>query len=186
MGARAPAVAGPGDLALVPYLTGPDGLPQPAPVTHAQLAADLHRLTAVVPISERDVVLAAPPDGCPRDYTVLLDLALLQGATVVASPADGLPDAARRTAAPPPSCPRARRCPPIWTCGWSRPPAERPAGQRRRLLVSRITSSTQTSKTAATVKAADIPWIRAPWFAARTVRGGPGRRPRAGRRCRTR
>jgi non-ribosomal peptide synthetase component F len=94
-GARAPAVARPGDLALAPYLTGPDGLPQLAPVTHHELAADLHRLTAVIPISERDVVLAAPPDGNPRDYTVLLDLALLQGATVVAAPADGLPDAAR-------------------------------------------------------------------------------------------
>jgi hypothetical protein len=38
---------------------------------------------------------AAPPDGSIRDYTVLLDLVLLQGATVVASPAEGLPDAAR-------------------------------------------------------------------------------------------
>ena len=89
-GSRPPAVAGLDDLALVPY--GPGGA---EPVTHGELAADLHRLAAAIPISERDVVLAAPPDGSPRDYTVLLDLALLQGATVVASPADGLPDAAR-------------------------------------------------------------------------------------------
>jgi non-ribosomal peptide synthetase component F len=89
-GSRPAAVAGPADLALAPY--GPDGV---QPVTHGELAADLHRLAAAIPVSERDVVLAAPPDGNPRDYTVLLDLALLQGATVVASPADGLPDAAR-------------------------------------------------------------------------------------------
>jgi len=42
------------------------------------------------------VVLAAPPGGCVREYTVLLDLALLQGATVVATPADALPAAALR------------------------------------------------------------------------------------------
>ncbi len=41
-------------------------------------------------------MLAAPPDGCAREYTLLLDLALLEGATVVATPAEALPDAARR------------------------------------------------------------------------------------------
>jgi non-ribosomal peptide synthetase component F len=91
-GSRPPAVAGPADLALAPY--GPDGTRQ-QPVSHAELAAELHRLAAVIPVGERDVVLAAPPDGSSRDYTMLLDLALLQGATVVASPAEGLPDAAR-------------------------------------------------------------------------------------------
>ena len=91
-GSRPPAVAGPADLALAPY--GPDGTRQ-QPVSHAELAAELHRLAAVIPVGERDVVLAAPPDGSSRDYTMLLDLALLQGATVVASPPEGLPDAAR-------------------------------------------------------------------------------------------
>ena len=47
-------------------------------------------------MTTHDVVLAAPPDGCAREYTLLLDLALLEGATVVAAPADALPDAARR------------------------------------------------------------------------------------------
>jgi non-ribosomal peptide synthetase component F len=93
-GSRAPAAAGPADLALAPYRTGRDGAHR-EPVSHGELTADLHRLAAVIPISERDVVLAAPPDGNTRDYTVLLDLALLLGATVVASPAEGLPDAAR-------------------------------------------------------------------------------------------
>lgn len=89
-GSRAPAAAGPADLALAPYAAGTQ-----QPVSHRELAADLHRLAAAVPISERDVVLAAPPDGTPREYTALLDLALLQGATVVATPAEALPDAAR-------------------------------------------------------------------------------------------
>lgn len=89
-GSHPPAVAGPADLALVPYHAGAQ-----QPVTHGELAADLHRLAGASPIGGQDVVLAAPPGGSPRDYTVLLDLALLQGATVVATPADGLPDAAR-------------------------------------------------------------------------------------------
>lgn len=88
-GSHPPAVAGPADLALAPYDAGTQ-----QPVTHDELAADLHRLAGVIPIGGHDVVLAAPPDG-GRDYPVLLDLALLQGATVVATPADGLPDAAR-------------------------------------------------------------------------------------------
>jgi non-ribosomal peptide synthetase component F len=94
-GSRPPALADPADLALAPYRAGPDGLLRLEPVTHGQLDADLHRLAGSTPITGRDVVLAAPPDGNARDYTVLLDLALLQGATVVATAADGLPDAAR-------------------------------------------------------------------------------------------
>src|SRR5581483_5654879 len=68
------AGAGPADLALAPY----DGGAQ-QPVSHGELAAGLHRLAGAIPVSESDVVLAAPPGG-GRDYTVLLDLALLQGA----------------------------------------------------------------------------------------------------------
>ncbi|HTT51201.1 MAG TPA: AMP-binding protein [Streptosporangiaceae bacterium] len=94
-GSRAPAVAGPADLALAPYRAGPDGLLRLAPVTHRELGADLNRLAARVPIGDRDVVLAEPPGGHARDYTVLLDLALLHGATVVATQPEGLPDAAR-------------------------------------------------------------------------------------------
>ncbi|MGI8449418.1 MAG: AMP-binding protein, partial [Streptosporangiaceae bacterium] len=95
-GLQPPVTAGQADLALVPYVARPGGGRQAAPVTHAQLAAQLARLAAPAVVSSSDVVLAAPPDGCAREYTVLLDLALLQGATVVASPADALPDAARR------------------------------------------------------------------------------------------
>jgi hypothetical protein len=95
-GLQPPVSAGPEDLGLVPYVARPGGGLRAAPVTHAQLAAELSQLAAPAPVTARDVVLATPPDGCAREYTVLLDLALLQGATVVAAPADALPDAARR------------------------------------------------------------------------------------------
>jgi non-ribosomal peptide synthetase component F len=95
MGLQPPTGAGAADLALAPYLAGPGGGLSAGPVTHHQLAADLDRLSASAPITGSDVVLAAPPDGSGRDYTVLLDLALLQGATVVATPAEDLPGAAR-------------------------------------------------------------------------------------------
>ena len=95
-GLRPPAAAGPADLGLMPYAARPRGGLQATPVTHAQLTTELGRLAAPAPVSGSDVVLAAPPDGCAREYTVLLDLALLQGATVVAAPADALPDAALR------------------------------------------------------------------------------------------
>ena len=95
-GLQPPVTAGPADLGLMPYVARPGGGLQAAAVTHAQLAAELARLAAPAPVSSSDVVLAVPPDGCAREYTVLLDLALLQGATVVAAPADALPDAARR------------------------------------------------------------------------------------------
>jgi len=40
-----------------------------------------------------DVVVAAPPSGEPDAYTLLLDLALIAGATIVAAPADRITDA---------------------------------------------------------------------------------------------
>jgi non-ribosomal peptide synthetase component F len=94
-GACAPVFAGLTDLALVPYTSGPDGRPCPEPMTHGQQAVELSRLAAVTSFSESDVVLAAPPGTNSRDYTLLLDLALLHGATVVAAHAGRLADAAR-------------------------------------------------------------------------------------------
>ena len=95
MGWRPPAPADPDDVALLPYPAAPGRPLAACPVTHGQLAVDLRRLSARAPIIGRDVVLAAPPNGNSRDYSVLLDLALLQGASVVSACTESLPDAAR-------------------------------------------------------------------------------------------
>ena len=95
-GSQPPAGAAAADLALLPYRASPGGGRSAAPVTHGELAADLDRLSGRTPLTGEDVVITAPPDDDGRDYTVLLDLVLLSGATVVAARADGLPDAARR------------------------------------------------------------------------------------------
>ena len=95
-GSQPPAAAAAADLALLPYRAGPGGGRSAAPVTHGELATDLDRLSGCTLLTGEDVVITAPPNDGARDYTVLLDLALLSGATVVAARADGLPDAARR------------------------------------------------------------------------------------------
>ncbi len=94
-GSQPPAAAAAADLALLPYRAGPGGR-SAAPVTHGELAADLDRLSGSTLLTGEDVVITAPPNDGGRDYTVLLDLALLSGATVVAARADRLPDAARQ------------------------------------------------------------------------------------------
>ena len=94
-GSQPAAAAAAADLALLPYRSGPGGRAA-APVTHGELAADLDRLSGSTLLTGEDVVITAPPNDDGRDYTVLLDLALLSGATVVAARADGLPDAARQ------------------------------------------------------------------------------------------
>ena len=144
------------------------------------------------------MVLAAPPDGCAREYTLLLDLALLEGATVVAAPADALPDAARRyggTAAIVPAgaaVPGRAPGPPghrgvlTGLVPASGRPSACACGAGLARLVSRITSSTHTSKTAATVKAADMPWMSSWWAALAWPTPGAAAAPRRGRRCRTR
>jgi acyl-CoA synthetase (AMP-forming)/AMP-acid ligase II len=118
-GSSPPATAADSDLALLPYRAGPGGDRRPAPVTHAEFAAALDATaldTTGLDTTARDatardatageaggpqltgadVVLVTPPGDGGRDYTVLLDLALLSGATVVATPAAGLAGAARR------------------------------------------------------------------------------------------
>ncbi len=95
-GSQPPAAAAAADLALLPYRPGPGAGRSAAPVTHGELAADLDRLSGGTMLTGEDVVITAPPADDSRVYTVLLDLALLSGATVVAARADALPDAARR------------------------------------------------------------------------------------------
>jgi acyl-CoA synthetase (AMP-forming)/AMP-acid ligase II len=82
------------DIALLPYLRRGDGTLHQNAVTHLDLTAELLRLGAQAQLTERDVVLAAPPAGDGCTYTALLDHALLRGATVAAVPVDGLAAAA--------------------------------------------------------------------------------------------
>ena len=90
MGTLRPATGRPHDPALLPYSRQPDGMLGPAPLSHHDMSALLHRLDIEAGIGEQDVVLAAPPAGDGRCYTALLDHALLSGATVVAVGAEEL------------------------------------------------------------------------------------------------
>jgi hypothetical protein len=72
------------ELALLPYVRRADGSLGQAGVTHLDLAERLGRLGVAAGITERDVVLAAPPAGDGRAYTEFIDHALLRGSMVVA------------------------------------------------------------------------------------------------------
>ena len=85
LGSLPPAQARRHDLALLPYPRQPDGSLGPAGLTHDEYAGLLGRLAAQADLAGRDVLVTAPPDGDGREYTLLLDNALLQGATVVAA-----------------------------------------------------------------------------------------------------
>jgi acyl-CoA synthetase (AMP-forming)/AMP-acid ligase II len=94
MGSLQPPAARPHDLALLPYVRRPDGTLQPAGITQLDLAAELSGLTSVAGLTDRDVVLAAPPAGDGRSYSAFIDHALLHGATVVAARTDEMSAAA--------------------------------------------------------------------------------------------
>lgn len=83
------------DLALLSYRRLDDGTLTAAEMTHRDLAADVARVAAEADITDRDVVLAAPPAGDGFSYTTYLHYALLQGATVVAAGSDDVMAAAR-------------------------------------------------------------------------------------------
>jgi acyl-CoA synthetase (AMP-forming)/AMP-acid ligase II len=87
LGSMCPTTARPHDLALLPYARRADGTLAQAGVTHLDMAADLLRLTSDAGITERDVVVAAPPAGDGRAYTCLIDHALVRGSTLVATAA---------------------------------------------------------------------------------------------------
>ncbi len=84
MGSLQPPTARPHDLALLPYRRTGDGTLRPLGLTHLDLAAQLTDLRSTADVTERDIVLAAPPVGDGRSYTALVDHALLSGATVAA------------------------------------------------------------------------------------------------------
>jgi acyl-coenzyme A synthetase/AMP-(fatty) acid ligase len=94
-GSQQPALCHAGELALLPYGSAPDGRLRPVPLTHQDLAGELRRLAAVTPVTGQDVVIAAPPAGEGRAYSVLVDLALLEGAMIVAAFGTNITDAAR-------------------------------------------------------------------------------------------
>jgi acyl-CoA synthetase (AMP-forming)/AMP-acid ligase II len=94
MGSLHPPAARPHDTALLTYVRRPDGGLYPHGLTHLDMAAELAALRAAADISDRDVVLAAPPSGDGRSYTTFIDHALLHGATVVAARTDELAAAA--------------------------------------------------------------------------------------------
>jgi hypothetical protein len=62
--------------------------PGPGPVPISDVAG--LTLAGGPRLTRWDVVVAGPPCGEPDAYTLLLDLALIAGATIVAAPADGL------------------------------------------------------------------------------------------------
>jgi non-ribosomal peptide synthetase component F len=84
MGSLQPAASRAHDLALLPFARRPDGTLGPAAVTHLEMAAELRRL-ASTGLTERDVVLTAPPSGDGRAYTIFVDNALARGSEIVAA-----------------------------------------------------------------------------------------------------
>jgi non-ribosomal peptide synthetase component F len=87
LGSMCPTTVRPHDLALLPYARRPDGALARAGVTHLDLTGDLLRLAADSGITERDVIVAAPPAGDGRVYTALVDHALMRGSTMIATAA---------------------------------------------------------------------------------------------------
>jgi acyl-CoA synthetase (AMP-forming)/AMP-acid ligase II len=94
VGSLAPPASRPHDLALLPYVRHADGALHAVALTNLDVAAELESLTASADISDRDVVLAAPPAGDGRSYSAFIDHALLHGATIVAVGTDELSAAA--------------------------------------------------------------------------------------------
>ncbi len=93
-GSQQPAWCAAGELALLSYDIGPDGRLRRMPLTHDELAGRLRTLAAATPMSGQDVVITAPPAGAGRAYSVLVDLALLEGATIVATSGTDITDTA--------------------------------------------------------------------------------------------
>jgi acyl-CoA synthetase (AMP-forming)/AMP-acid ligase II len=89
-----PSRGRPDDVALLPFSRGPDGRLRPVPVTHAALVRKLDQADQWAGITGSDVVLAAPPVGDGLAYSLLVDSALLRGATVVSAQVEDLAAAA--------------------------------------------------------------------------------------------
>jgi acyl-CoA synthetase (AMP-forming)/AMP-acid ligase II len=77
---------GPADIAFLPWSSGTSGLPKSVVLTHRNLVASLCQTRPVHQVGEDDVVIAALPLFHAFGFQVTLNLALLQGATVVILP----------------------------------------------------------------------------------------------------
>jgi acyl-CoA synthetase (AMP-forming)/AMP-acid ligase II len=87
IGAGVPAVrVGPADVAFLPWSSGTSGLPKNVVLTHRNLVANLCQTRPVHRVGGDDVVIAALPLFHVFGFQVTLNLALLQGATVVVLP----------------------------------------------------------------------------------------------------
>ena len=76
----------PADVAFLPWSSGTSGLPKSVVLTHRNLVASLCQTRPVHQVGEDDVVIAALPLFHAFGFQVTLNLALLQGATVVILP----------------------------------------------------------------------------------------------------
>ena len=87
IGAGVPAVgAGPADAAFLAWSSGTSGLPKGVVLTHRNLVASLCQTRPVHRVGGDDIVIAALPLFHVFGFQVTLNLALLQGATVVILP----------------------------------------------------------------------------------------------------
>jgi acyl-CoA synthetase (AMP-forming)/AMP-acid ligase II len=85
--AEAPPVdLSPSDVAFLPSSSGSTGLPKSVVLTHRNLVADLCQMRPAGNVTEDDVVIAALPLFHIFGFQLTLNLALLQGATVVILP----------------------------------------------------------------------------------------------------
>jgi acyl-CoA synthetase (AMP-forming)/AMP-acid ligase II len=89
-----PSRGRPDDVALLPFRRAQDGRLRPAPVTHHELLGKLDEADRLAGITGSDVMLATPPAGNGLGYALLIDSALLRGATVVSVQATELAAAA--------------------------------------------------------------------------------------------
>ncbi len=74
------------DLALLPYSSGTTGLPKGVMLTHANLVANAAQVAVVEPVTEADTLIGILPFFHVYGMTVLLNLTLSVGATVVTLP----------------------------------------------------------------------------------------------------
>ena len=79
------------DIAALPYSSGTTGYPKGVRLTHRNLVANLNQTTALMPVSEDDVLIGVLPFFHIYGMTVILNLGLRSGATTVTMPRFDLP-----------------------------------------------------------------------------------------------